>query len=396
MIHWPAPVARGPVRGLVVVPGSKSASARSLLLAALADGASTLTGVLDSRDTALMRAGLTMLGAAFTDLPDGRLGVRAGGDAARRRHDRLWPGRHRDAVPSPPRSPRHAGHRPSSVTMLPAHARRLPCWPRSRALGADVSEPLRLPFTVSGTRAVRGGCVTVDASASSQFVSALLLAGARYPDGLEVTHSGATLPSLPHIEMTVTLLARRGVRVDRPGPVHLAGCPRPDRGARRDRRARPDQRSHPAGRGPGHRRRAQHGLAGGLRAGRRRTAGRAGGVRRARQPLLAGRRPRRHRLRDRRSPGRRHRPARRQRADPRCGGPGGGRRRAERDPRGRAHPRPRDRPPRSARHRADRARRRGHRDRRRAGDHPGAPGTAARSTPTPTTGSPTPAPCSAW
>ena len=54
-----------------------------------------------------------------------------------------------------------------------------------RALGVDVDDGGRgaLPFTVRGTGAVRGGTVVIDASASSQFVSALLLAGARYDAG---------------------------------------------------------------------------------------------------------------------------------------------------------------------------------------------------------------------
>jgi 3-phosphoshikimate 1-carboxyvinyltransferase len=226
LIHWPAPVAGGPVHGLVVVPGSKSASARSLLLAALAEASSTLTGVLDSRDTALMRAGLTVLGAEFTDLPDGRLGVRPAA--------RILGGGTIDcglagtvmrflpplaALASPATS--FIGDAAASARPVDALLAALV------ALGAEVSEPHRVPFTVSGTPAVRGGCVTVDASASSQFVSALLLAGARYPDGLEITHSGRTPPSLPHIEMTATLLARHGVTVDRPSDFTWRVSPGP-------------------------------------------------------------------------------------------------------------------------------------------------------------------------
>jgi 3-phosphoshikimate 1-carboxyvinyltransferase len=70
--------------------------------------------------------------------------------------------------------------------------------------------------------------VIVDASASSQFVSALLLAGARYDAGVDVRHDGKPVPSLPHIEMTVAMLRERGVEVDTtdadrwvvsPGPI---------------------------------------------------------------------------------------------------------------------------------------------------------------------------------
>ena len=71
-----------------------------------------------------------------------------------------------------------------------------------------------MPFTVRGTGGVAGGGVQLDASGSSQFVSGLLLSGARFDDGLEVEHRGARLPSLPHIDMTVDALARRGVAVD--------------------------------------------------------------------------------------------------------------------------------------------------------------------------------------
>lgn len=72
---WPAPTAPGPVDAQVVVPGSKSQTNRALLLAGLADGPSTLDGVLRSRDTTLMRAGLTALGVGFQELGPGRLRI---------------------------------------------------------------------------------------------------------------------------------------------------------------------------------------------------------------------------------------------------------------------------------------------------------------------------------
>jgi 3-phosphoshikimate 1-carboxyvinyltransferase len=95
-----------------------------------------------------------------------------------------------------------------------------------RTLGVEV-EGDSLPFTVRGHGSVRGGPVAIDASASSQFVSALLLAGARYDEGVEVHHRGGAVPSLPHIDMTVAALQEHGVQVlvetDRwqvvPGPV---------------------------------------------------------------------------------------------------------------------------------------------------------------------------------
>jgi 3-phosphoshikimate 1-carboxyvinyltransferase len=63
---------------------------------------------------------------------------------------------------------------------------------------------------------VRGGEVTIDASASSQFVSGLLLAAPRFDVGLRLIHDGHRLPSLPHIDMTVEALGHRGVYVERP------------------------------------------------------------------------------------------------------------------------------------------------------------------------------------
>ena len=85
-----------------------------------------------------------------------------------------------------------------------------------RALGVAVDDDGRggLPFTVHGRGSVRGGAVTLDASASSQFVSALLLSGARFDEGVKVRHEGGPVPSLPHIEMTVEMLRDAGVVVD--------------------------------------------------------------------------------------------------------------------------------------------------------------------------------------
>src|SRR5699024_1920545 len=71
-----------------------------------------------------------------------------------------------------------------------------------RSLGADITGSA-LPFTVRGTGGLPGGAVTIDASASSQFVSGLLLSGARFDAGVHVVHEGDPVPSLPHIDMTV-------------------------------------------------------------------------------------------------------------------------------------------------------------------------------------------------
>ncbi len=103
-----------------------------------------------------------------------------------------------------------------------------------RGLGVAI-EPAdadRLPFTVHGRGGVAGGAVAVDASASSQFVSGLLLSGARYDAGLTVTHRGpGAVPSLPHVEMTVEMLRAAGVEVT-VGEAGPAGRCRPGRSRR--------------------------------------------------------------------------------------------------------------------------------------------------------------------
>src|SRR5690349_862542 len=99
-----------------------------------------------------------------------------------------------------------------------------------RGLGVSIDDEARgtLPFTVRGGGRVKGGQVVIDASASSQFISALLLAGSRYDEGVDVLHDGKPVPSLPHVEMTVAMLREHGVEVDdsdanrwhvAPGPV---------------------------------------------------------------------------------------------------------------------------------------------------------------------------------
>jgi 3-phosphoshikimate 1-carboxyvinyltransferase len=67
---------------------------------------------------------------------------------------------------------------------------------------------------VLGSGSVPGGTVAIDASASSQFVSGLLLSGASFTDGLTVQHTGSAVPSAPHIAMTTVMLRQAGVDID--------------------------------------------------------------------------------------------------------------------------------------------------------------------------------------
>jgi 3-phosphoshikimate 1-carboxyvinyltransferase len=96
---------------------------------------------------------------------------------------------------------------------------------RALGVGVDDAGAAALPFTVKGTGSVDGGEVTIDASASSQFVSGLLLAAARFDRGITLRHDGAHLPSMPHIEMTLDCLVKRGVSVSTANLDGVDGLP---------------------------------------------------------------------------------------------------------------------------------------------------------------------------
>jgi len=226
---WLAPHATAPVRATVTVPGSKSQTNRTLILAALAAagsrGPSTISGALRSRDTDLMIGALRELGIVIDgDGPELTVsGSLNPGSAAR--IDCGLAGTVLRFVP-----PLAAL---STATVLfdgddQARARPItPLLDALRGLGVDIAGD-GLPFSVHGRGTVAGGPVRIDASASSQFVSGLLLCGAAFNSGLEVLHTGASVPSAPHIAMTVTMLRQAGVDVDdttsnrwavQPGPV---------------------------------------------------------------------------------------------------------------------------------------------------------------------------------
>ncbi|MEV7431217.1 MULTISPECIES: 3-phosphoshikimate 1-carboxyvinyltransferase [unclassified Nocardioides] len=222
---WPAPRARGPVRATVTLPGSKSLTNRALVLAAVADGPSVVRRALRSRDTTLMAAALTSLGA-HVDTSGEDWAVTPGPLAGGARVDCGLAGTVMRFVPPV------AGLASGAVAFDgDPHMRKRPVGEvlgALRGLGIDV-EGDALPFTVRGTGSVPGGTVVVDASASSQFISALLLAGARYDRGVEVRHEGAPVPSLPHIDMTVAMLRDHGVEVDDAEPDRWAVAPGPVR-----------------------------------------------------------------------------------------------------------------------------------------------------------------------
>jgi 3-phosphoshikimate 1-carboxyvinyltransferase len=228
MGEWSAPRARGPLRARVELPGSKSLTNRALVLAALADGPSRIVRPLLARDTELMAGALATLGTQLdTDGPDwilrpgppraGNVDVGLAGTVMRFVPPlaALADGPvHFDGDP-------YARQRPMA-TLLDGL--------RQAGVSIDDGARGRLPFTVHGRGAVPGGTVRIDASASSQFVSGLLLCAARYDKGIELVHTGGKpVPSQPHIEMTMAMRADAGVDATTPEPGVWQVAPGPVR-----------------------------------------------------------------------------------------------------------------------------------------------------------------------
>jgi 3-phosphoshikimate 1-carboxyvinyltransferase len=217
-VGWSAPVAGGPVSGTVGLPGSKSMTARALVLAALADGPSTLQApLLRARDTELMAGGLRALGVEIST-----------------EDDQQWL-----VGPRSLRGPAHVdvGLAGTVMRFLPPvagladgpvtfdgdpQARHRPLRPLVEALRNAGVHVLGdgLPLTVHGTGKVAGGELALDASASSQLVSGLLLAAPRFARGVVVRHASAagSVPSRPHLRMTAEMLRTAGAAVDDSAP----------------------------------------------------------------------------------------------------------------------------------------------------------------------------------
>ncbi|MEU3185330.1 3-phosphoshikimate 1-carboxyvinyltransferase [Streptomyces sp. NPDC006923] len=245
---WPAPHANGAVEATVTVPGSKSVTNRALVLAALAAEPGWLRRPLRSRDTLLMADALRAMGVGIEETVSSSSAV-AGAPGPSGEAWRVIPaGLHGPATLD-------IGNAGTVMRFLPPVASladgpiRFDGDARSyerplhgvidalRALGARIDDDNRgsLPLTVHGGGALDGGAVEIDASASSQFISALLLSGPRFNQGVEVRHIGSALPSLPHIRMTVDMLRAVGAQVDEPetggepnvwrvSPSALLGC----------------------------------------------------------------------------------------------------------------------------------------------------------------------------
>ena len=220
--HWPA-LFRGaqPVEAFVVIPGSKSVTNRALILAAQADSPSILRRPLVSRDSELMVAGLRALGVGIEEKNVTINGV----------EELQW-----IITPAPLRGgvKIDVGNAGTVMRFLPPLAAlatgdvafdgdprsyERPLGPVIKALeelGISIEHDGRysLPLKLHGKGKIPGGALTIDASASSQFLSALLLVAPSFENGIVATHKGGQLPSMPHIEMTVDMLRSFGAQVE--------------------------------------------------------------------------------------------------------------------------------------------------------------------------------------
>jgi 3-phosphoshikimate 1-carboxyvinyltransferase len=220
--HWPA-IYRDvtPVDISVVIPGSKSVTNRALILAAQAKSPSTLRRPLVSRDSELMVAGLRSLGIGIeekTAVVDGQ-------------EELQWL-----VTPAPLLGGVRidVGNAGTVMRFLPPLAAlatgevifdgdprsyERPLAPVIKALEGlgvviDHEDRYSLPLKLHGTGKIGGGNITIDASESSQFLSALLLVAPSFTNGITVKHEGGSLPSMPHIEMTVEMLREFGASVE--------------------------------------------------------------------------------------------------------------------------------------------------------------------------------------
>ena len=223
MTNWSAPFRGGltsvgePINAKISIPGSKSATNRALILAAIAKTPSRLRKPLSSRDADLMVKGLQSLGCKIDEIKTAQ-------------------GFDYQITPQKLTGPTQidVGNAGTVMRFLPpiaslatglihfdgdARSHERPLEPVIKALeqlGASIEHgnKYRLPLTINGSGGIKGGEVEVDASASSQFISALMLLGPATKNGLTIRNIGKSLPSMPHIEMTIQMLRQFGATVE--------------------------------------------------------------------------------------------------------------------------------------------------------------------------------------
>ena len=212
---WRAPFRRdNPIAAAITIPGSKSATNRALILAALAKTPSTLRKPLHSRDSALMIAGLKAIGCGITQEPNGDLQITPGKFFGPANVDVGNAGTVMRFLPPVAALANGLVHFDGDAR---SHERPVgPIISALEELGVTIEHGDRysLPLTINGSGEIAGGVLEIDASSSSQFISALLLIGAATRSGITIKDIGMSLPSLPHIEMTVEMLKIFGARVE--------------------------------------------------------------------------------------------------------------------------------------------------------------------------------------
>ncbi|PCE14906.1 3-phosphoshikimate 1-carboxyvinyltransferase [Microbacterium sp. SZ1] len=231
---YAAPTTADPVRATLTIPGSKSLTNRELIIAAIADGPGRLIAPLHSDDSRRMVDALRALGVGIEEVEgDGEFGPDLVVTPAKLRGgttiDCGQAGTVMRFISPLAGLAEHDVHLTAHETAL--HRPMGGLISALRDLGVDIDDEgtWALPFTIRGHGRIRGGRVEIDASASSQFVSGLLLAAPRFDVGLHLVHTGEHLPSLPHIDMTIEALSRRGIRIERPAVGEWlveAGVPR--------------------------------------------------------------------------------------------------------------------------------------------------------------------------
>lgn len=218
MTNWIAPFIDGTaLDATITIPGSKSVTNRALILAAISQTPSRLRRPLSSRDTDLMVKGLQSLGCKIEEVKTDE-----GFDYL------ITPGK----LMGPTQI--DVGNAGTVMRFLPpiaalanglihfdgdarSHERPLgPVIAALEQLGISIEHgnKYRLPLTINGSGRITGGVIEIDASASSQFVSALLLLGPATENGITVKHVGKSLPSQPHIDMTIQMLRQFGGEVE--------------------------------------------------------------------------------------------------------------------------------------------------------------------------------------
>lgn len=206
---------------VLAVPGSKSVTARALFLAAAAEGVTTLRRPLRSDDTEGFAEGLSRLGYGVEAAEDdwritGRPAGPAAAEAEVYARDAATAARFLPALAA-------AGHGTYRFDAS-AQMRRRPVAPLTealRTLGVDLTheaEEGHLPLRIVA-RGIKGGAIDLDASLSSQFLTALLLVAPLTAEGLRIRVTG--IVSVPYVEITLAMMRRFGVEVTREGDTFV-------------------------------------------------------------------------------------------------------------------------------------------------------------------------------